>query len=347
MRGRRFAPRARRGFRVGVLACAAAVVAVAARGGGEPLAPVDPSILGTCTAAVHDRFVVTGPDGHTYRTWHPQEVPVEASAPQGARCRFAHEHGDDPRKSRADRSLPAFGYINAVAGAPHDEPHEGFKVFVVNKGTVNDEGRRAKAHSRIVAHMGTGGVGRYTRPHHSLEFDLKKGKYRVHAQGMADTALAGSICDRDAGLGIGRTVVVVPGAGCDVGSLYEIWLFVLSIRHPDGTEVARIHASTAAFDPISVMNPADRTQLILTRDAFPPWGNQFGCNREAYHGPVYWYNRLGVPTYRTDAFGVITPDGGLEQEISRHDAIGIPMSPDQSQFKLHVPTCAPGLGLKN
>jgi hypothetical protein len=329
------------------LAALGAGLAVGAFAGGPALAPVDASTLGTCSAAVHDRFVVSGPDGNPYRTWHPQEVPVVASAPQGAKCRFAHEHGDDPKKSRADRSLPAFGYINAVAGAPHDEPHEGFKVFVVNKGFVNDEGRRAKAHSRIVAHMGTGGVGRYTRPHHSLELDLKAGKYRVHAQGMADTALAGSICDRDAGLGIGRTVVVAPGTGCDVGSLYEIWQFVLSIRHPNGTEVARIHASTAAFDPISVMNPADRSQLILTRDAYPQWGSQFGCNREAYHGPVYWYNRLGTPTYRTDAFGVIVASGGLEQEISRHDAIGIPMSPDQSQFKWHLPTCAPGLGLKN
>src|SRR5579859_8063668 len=28
------------------------------------LPAVDPAILGTCTAAIHDRYVVTGPDGH-------------------------------------------------------------------------------------------------------------------------------------------------------------------------------------------------------------------------------------------------------------------------------------------
>src|SRR5581483_9598392 len=297
--------------------------------------------------AVHDRYVVTGPDGATYRTWHPQEVPVDPSVAGGPTCRFAHEHGDDPRKSRANRALPAFGYVNAVAGAPHDEAHEGFKVFVANRGFVNDEGRRARAHTRIVAHMGTGGVARYTRPHHSLEFDLKKGPYRVHALGMADTGLAGSICERDAGGGIGRTVVVVPGSGCEVGSLYEIWQFVLSIRWPDGREVARIHASTAAFDPITVMDPSDRSRLVSTQDAFPQWGAQRGCNREAYHGPVYWYNRFGSDAYRTDAFGVIRPDGGLEQRVSRHDAIGIPMTQDQTQFKWHLPTCAPGLGVRN
>lgn len=312
------------------------------------LAAVDPLILGTCSAAVHDRYVVTGPDGNPYRTWHPQEVPVDAASPAGAVCRFAHEHGDDPRKSRADRSLPAFGYINAVAGAPHDEAHEGFKVFVANRGTVNDEGRRMKGHSRVVAHMGTGGVARFVRPHHSLEMTLRKGAYRVHVQGMADTALAGSICERDAGAGIGRTVVTVPGTGCDVGSLYEIWQFVLPIRFPDGTEIVRAHASTAVFDPITVMNPADRAQLVRTSDVLPQWGENHGCDREAYHGPVYWYHRNGsTTTYRTDGFGVIRPDGGLEQTVSRHDAIGIPLTADQTLFKLHRPVCAPGLGLKN
>jgi hypothetical protein len=142
--------------------------------------------------------------------------------------------------------------------------------------------------------------------------------------------------------------VIVPGAGCDVGSLYEIWQFVLPIRYPDGTEVVRAHGSTAVFDPITVMNPADRGQLVRTSDAFPQWGENHGCDREAYHGPVYWYNRLGgSTTYRTDAFGVIRPDGPLVQTVSRHDAIGIPMTADQSQFKLHRPTCAAGLGSKN
>ena len=337
-------------------AAAAAVLALgalAARTAVGPalaadLAPVDPVILGFCAAAVHDRYVVTGPDGNLYRTWHPQQVPVDAAAPGGAQCRFAHEHGDDPRTSRADRKPPAFGYVNAVAGTPHDEAHEGFKVFVANRGTVNDEGRRMKAHSRVVAHMGTGGVARFVRPHHSLELTMKKGAYRVHVQGMADTALAGSICERDAGAGIGRTVVTLPGTGCDVGSLYEIWQFVLPIRFPDGTEVARAHASTAVFDPITVMDPADRTRLVPSGEAFPQWGAGRGCDREAYHGPVYWYNRRGsTTTYRTDAFGVIRPDGGLVQTVSRHDAIGIPMTADQTLFKLHRPTCGPGLGAKN
>ena len=39
--------------------------------------------------------------------------------------------------------------------------------------------------------------------------------------------------------------------------------------------------------------------------------------------------------------------GPLKQEISKHSDIGIPMSQDQTQFKLHVSQCVPGLGLKN
>ena len=345
---RRFYLTARAGV-VAVLVLGAITARTATRiARAADLAPVDPLILGTCPSAVHDRYVVTGPDGKLYRTWHPQQVPLDAASPTGVTCRFAHEHGDDPRKSRADRTLPAFGYINAAAGAPHDEAHEGFKVFVANRGTVNDEGRRMKAHSRVVAHMGTGGVARFVRPHHSLEMTLRKGAYRVHVHGMADTGLAGSICERDAGGGIGRTVVTVPGTGCDVGSLYEIWQFVLPIRFPDGTEIVRAHASTAVFDPITVMNPADRAQLVRTSDVLPQWGEQHGCDREAYHGPVYWYHRLGsTTTYRTDAFGVIRPDGALEQTVSRHDAIGIPLTADQTQFKLRRSACAAGLGAKN
>src|SRR5437870_1814478 len=57
------------------------------------LAAVDPLILGTCPAAVHDRYVVTGPDGQLYRTWHPQVVAIDPANPGAGTCAFAHEHG--------------------------------------------------------------------------------------------------------------------------------------------------------------------------------------------------------------------------------------------------------------
>lgn len=44
---------------------------------------------------------------------------------------------------------------------------------------------------------------------------------------------------------------------------------------------------------------------------------------------------------------MIRPDGALEQTVSRHDAIGIPLTADQTQFKLRRSACAAGLGAKN
>ncbi|MES4792641.1 MAG: hypothetical protein C4321_06300, partial [Chloroflexota bacterium] len=93
---------------------------------------------------VHDRYVTTGPDGKTYPTWHP---PVD---PQYG-CLFGHEHGADPRTSKADNTLPAFGYAAAQLGMT--EPHAGFKVFVINAGD-EFEGRRSTADYRIVFHHG-------------------------------------------------------------------------------------------------------------------------------------------------------------------------------------------------
>jgi hypothetical protein len=301
-----------------------------------------------CSQEVHDKYVTTGPDGKTYPTWHPAVDPE-------TKCHFDHEHGDDPRLSIANSELPAFGYINSVAQEDHTnhEPHNGFKVFVVNKGTINDEKRIAAASTRIVAHMGTGGVARFDRQFHSLQFDLiaDDGHY-VHVQGMADTGQAGSICDRDrttsdndATNDIGRTVVTVPEAGCNISSLYEIWLFRLTVRNEKG-EKATIIASTAVFDPITILDSTDHSKQIFTRDAFN-LDNYHGCDREAYHGPVYWYNKDGDTVYYTDAMGNIVESGALRQEISAHADIGIPMNQDQTQMKLMSFSCSPGLGLSN
>jgi hypothetical protein len=315
------------------------------------LVHISASSLGTCTAAVHDRFVAVGPDGRTYRTWHPQTVPVDPAAPAGATCTFGHEHGDNPATSLADPTPPLFGYA-AMAGHMV-EPHEGFKVFVINAGTTNDEGRTALNSTRVLVHMGTGGAARFSVREHTFEFDLVAADgHEVHVQGMADTGLAGSICQRDSSLNdgipdndVGRTVVVTPGNGCDTfGSLYEIWTLQLDVG------AAHVIASTAVFDPITVMNPADRTAAIRTETVYPGFGVQHGCNRESYHGPVYWYNASGPTRFFTDAHGNRVPEGtpmALEQYVSRHSAIGIPMNQDQSLMKLHRPTCAPGLAAAN
>ncbi|HEU4743344.1 MAG TPA: hypothetical protein VFS50_17270 [Meiothermus sp.] len=132
---------------------------------GEPV----PVAGQTCPQWVHDRYQVQGPDGLMYRTWHPQVDPDYW-------CTFDHEHGDDPRTSLANPALPPFGYINRQARL--DKAHEGFKVFVANQGTANDEGRVALHSSWIVAHMGTGGVRRYTLYPEPALLDVRPGRRR-------------------------------------------------------------------------------------------------------------------------------------------------------------------------
>src|SRR5262249_11093697 len=77
--------------------------------------------------ALHASYSVVGPDGERYATWH---LP-SASLPDGTVCHFGHEHGSDPSRfvGAADARPVMFGWVDHLAG--QEEPHVGFKVFVV------------------------------------------------------------------------------------------------------------------------------------------------------------------------------------------------------------------------
>ena len=81
---------------------------------------------GECSLEVHDRYWVRDSNGVSHPTWHP---PVD---PQTG-CRFAHEHGDDPRLS------PNYAFAEGVpfglthgdeGGLMRHEDHVGHKVVV-------------------------------------------------------------------------------------------------------------------------------------------------------------------------------------------------------------------------
>lgn len=219
---------------------------------------VSADLLGTCPAAVHDRYVTTGPDGKLYRTWHPQTVPLDANNPSGPTCTFAHEHGDDPATAKIYAGPVPFDYIAAQAGM--DEPHSGFKCFVHNAGTVNDEGTVDLVNSYYCFHMGTGGAARFSTRFHSLDFHSQTASGSVmNVQGLSDVGNVGTICDNP------RQSRTVMGLGCLVDSPYEIWSADLAINN-QGNTVANAVISTAVFDPITVMNPANITQLIYAWD---------------------------------------------------------------------------------
>lgn len=323
---------------------------------------VSADILGTCSAAVHDRYVTKGPNGVTYRTWHPQTVPVDVNNPNGTKCGFAHEHGDDPSTSPIFTGAVPFNYVPSLIAM--DEPHAGFKCFVHNKGTRNDEGGVALHDSYYCFHMGTGGAARFTARFHSMDFHIRTATgARMDVVGMADTGNVGTICDNP------RQSRTVMGLGCKIDSAYEIWENSLRIVNK-GNTVAAATTSTAAFDSITVMDPADKTKAIYIWDALAqanifkfndPRENSRGCDREAYSGPVSWYNRGGTQVYYTDVYGNVVNDGPVKQVIStstNSDAGALTQfggvimaykggNDPQVQFKYRKSSCAPGLGLKN
>ena len=65
-------------------------------------------------------WTTKGPDGNTYKTWHPQIDPIYW-------CYYKHEHGSDPSLVKYS---PSFEYI-AFLNNNQAELHEGFKGFAI------------------------------------------------------------------------------------------------------------------------------------------------------------------------------------------------------------------------
>jgi hypothetical protein len=88
--------------------------------------------LSSCSSADHDRYMVTGPDGKLYRTWHPAIDPEKG-------CSYDHDHGQDPRGSAlyaAIGDIP-FGVADEALSEwepGHDiqEDHRGHKIAWAN-----------------------------------------------------------------------------------------------------------------------------------------------------------------------------------------------------------------------
>ncbi|MGD9903183.1 MAG: hypothetical protein AB7U83_06910 [Vicinamibacterales bacterium] len=353
-------------------AAAPAVHAMAAGAQQRPILPphpdgpiwgaVDPTILGDCPAEVHDAHVVAGGDGYRYRTWHPQVDPTG--------CVYAHEHGDDPAMM-TDRDIAAapvrFGYIGRRhpmedEPAGHEEPHEGFKVFIALPGERNDEGRINRVFSRSVFHMGTGGPRRFTTRHHSAEIRLIHPEFGLKAftQLMMDTGDVGAVCDPRTRAPIKDVMQI--DSPCRVQSGYEIWTTQQSVHADGGKEVYRAFATPAVFDPITVLNRSNPSEVVYAWEprmyasrAFPEndWSGNRGCDRESYAQPGYWYNAGGGEDYFTDAMGApidMHHPMALQQVISSSDSLRAPATRDGlAAFKIRRDYCqqADRLGLRN
>ena len=314
---------------------------------------VNPATLGTCSADDHDRHLVDLGMPVLFRTWHPQVDP--------SGCVYAHEHGDSPaRMTNAEiaRESVVFGLIGYVHG--HEEPHEGFKVFIAVPGDVNDEGRVNRVYSRSIFHMGTGGPARFSTRFHSADIRVIHPDFKLKAftKLMMDTGEPHTVCTPRAQAPT-RDVMNL-ASPCKLDSTYEIWGTLGDVKY-QGQPVYRAFATPAVFDPITVFNPNNPSEVVYVWDTrvnailnFPNTSRAHfrGCNRESYAQPGYWYNTwTGRTVFYTDALGnELSPDDprALRQEISQSRSIGAPATSDGLlQFKRRVSYCAAGLGQKN
>jgi hypothetical protein len=318
----------------------------------------------TCSAAVHNSYSVTV-GGKRYSTWHPPVDPATG-------CTLGHEHGMDPRLAQADNTLPAFGLAAEAAGIR--EPHTGYKVDYVNLGdmtaTAQSDYEPAPLSSRTVFHMGTGGTGRYSTQHHSLEVDaVWPSGHFVHVNVMADTGpthLNGTAnhdeCDEQTkgllGGSARRGAKDFSTVGCR--DFYEIWNGVSVAITRSGqprTAFGATYYAALAFDtplPILTRDPTDNNRVLYTMDHWyalnpqygwqPIGGTVFdyfkGCQHGVYHGPHYVANRGDTNIY-TDAYGAAP--GPLLQQVSQ----GMYASPSGAEAKTATDTCDPTVHAPN
>jgi hypothetical protein len=263
----------------------------------QPSAPDGTPI---CAQWVHDRYTVER-GGRAWATWHPPRDPRYG-------CAFGHEHGSNPRAFRffGRTGMPAFGPIGAYAGS--DEPHAGFKVFVVNAD------RKGLAWM-VVLHQGSGSPRRATVRFHSLEAWLFKrtgGQLVAHTRQMADFGEPVPNCP---GAAFRPTVRLVPTPGCE--SVYEEWDTRLDVAG-----VFRAGPGFAIDNAITQFDPSAPERVIFNkRFACGPgdpggWDSSCKGDKRTVLHPRWVVSNAGPSRFRTDAYGRRAATGFL-QVVSR------------------------------
>ena len=280
---------------------------------------------GTSCEALHQTYTITAADGGSDATWHPPTVQLE----DGAVCHFGHEHGSDPaRFIAADRARPvAFGQVDRLAG--REEPHNGFKVFV-----VEDDGHGLAY--RIVVHQGTGHGRRALIQHHEVQFavaDARTGQLLADTATLADFGHGQENCLPHAPLQSVSTAGhqhgptpnrSVPTTACASETPYETWRMAYSVANSAAGSVPAF-ASRLTFevdDPQTVFDPADPERLVYLCAARPshqcddPRGTQTAWKgtRRGLVAPMLMLNNAGPEHFTIDAYG--NPGELVQQFVS-------------------------------
>ena len=267
-----------------------------------------------CPDSVHDQYRATGPDGKSYATWHP--------ATHSSGCWFGHEHGDNPAGAPALVGRPVlFGYAGAQAGLA--EPHSSFKVFRWDNVNHPNAPSHTGSHLLMTLHQGTGGVGRFTTVHHSVQVDYinRNDGRELHLAMMAPfgTLMVGcgandpspSLRLRQADVS-GIRQVSADKCFNTPNIPYEDWITALYIGTDDrGGWTAYFDPHFAVFEPSTycISNGSSCTlgysdvRAGTGADPLGPASQFKGTKREAYLNQVWVDNAGGSTTVWTDPYG--------------------------------------------
>lgn len=244
-----------------------------------------------CADTIHQEYSAEAPDGSTRGTWHPPRDP-------GGQCSFGHEHGSDPGAfiGAARIGKPTFGWLAARMGMT--EPHQGFKVFV-----VNDDGR-GKAWM-IVLHQGTGSPKRGAQAFHTLDVWVVRRSDRallaeIHT--MADFGAAALDCEDEDPPSAAR---VLPALGPGCSQDYENWTTQLSV----GGKLKALGISFGVDNPTTVIDPVDPARVSFNTpavcgpgDPAGPLSTCKGDRRWILH-PRWILDNRGPSVFYTDPHG--------------------------------------------
>jgi hypothetical protein len=204
--------------------------------------------------------------------------------------------------------MPAFGPIGSFAGS--DEPHAGFKVFV-----VNDD--RKGLSWMMVLHQGSGSPRRGTVRFHSLETWLfRRRRLLAHTRVMADFGRALPNCP---GARPRARMRLLPDPACR--SVYEEWSTALNVGG-----VFRARPAFAIDNAITQFDPADPERIVFNKavacgPSDPAGWDSYckGDKRTVFH-PRWVVAGRGRSRFRTDARGRRARTG-LLQVVARRPRV--------------------------
>ncbi len=241
-----------------------------------------------CTAEIHNRYSVVGPDGKLYPTWHPPIDPATG-------CSFGHDHGRDPSGSALYAALGPipFGYANEQLDTydpanPRHEDHFGHKIEWENGIHLHFGSPAADALFDIRCdvltklHQGTHSKDAFTNNLHELAYHIwcsdGTGLHLTILAAIGDPGGFTRSCDGTTEVAVGpptpanspagggrrlipdrvcvdQHVLVAPGQRSDFGALHESWQTSNSIEREDGHGLVFFNPYFQVFLPSRFYDP--------------------------------------------------------------------------------------------